>query len=203
MFRLWVGADYQVFRPTKKTKQQFVAYYHGKFIPLHGVDVIVEAAKVLENKGVEFRLLGGGQLEAKIKTKVKKLKLNKIKFLSKVDYIELPKYALQASVFLAGPFGTTSKARRVIPNKIFEALGMGLPTIVGDTKATRELLTDKEVIFVNPGDSKELAKKILWVKNNFGKAKIIAKKGRAKIKKESSPKVLGKKLKEKLNELIH
>lgn len=66
-----------------------------------------------------------------------------------------------------GIFGTTPKAARVIPNKVFDALAIGRPVITSDTPAIREAFIHGENIWVVPaGDEKALAEAIITLKND-------------------------------------
>src|SRR5204862_3717791 len=74
-----------------------------------------------------------------------------------VEYERLPGELNRAGCAL-GIFGTSGKAARVIPNKVFQALACGTPLVTADTPAARELLTDGEsALLVPPGDPKALA----------------------------------------------
>jgi glycosyltransferase involved in cell wall biosynthesis len=55
-------------------------------------------------------------------------------------------------------FGTSEKARRVVPNKVYQAMAVGRPIVTGDTPGARELLSDGEdAVLVLPGDPEALA----------------------------------------------
>jgi glycosyltransferase involved in cell wall biosynthesis len=57
-----------------------------------------------------------------------------------------------------GIFGTSQKAARVIPNKVFDALACARAVITRDSPAVRELLTPSTEVFVcTPGDPEALA----------------------------------------------
>jgi glycosyltransferase involved in cell wall biosynthesis len=57
-----------------------------------------------------------------------------------------------------GIFGTSEKARRVVPNKIFQAMAVGRPIVTADTPAIRELLVhEREGLLVPAGDPDALA----------------------------------------------
>ena len=66
----------------KKPTNSFAVLYFGTFIPHHGVDTIIEAAKILSNeKDIIFKLSGKGQTEEKIKKIVEKYQLKNVEFL--------------------------------------------------------------------------------------------------------------------------
>jgi len=83
---LIIGADESKFPscPFKETKEKFVVLYFGTFIPLHGVEVIIEAAKILErDSDIVFRFFGDGQTRDLKRRQVRKF-VNK-NFLKKID----------------------------------------------------------------------------------------------------------------------
>jgi glycosyltransferase involved in cell wall biosynthesis len=70
----------------------------------------------------------------------------------------------QADVCL-GIFGTSEKASRVIPNKVYQILASKKHLITADTPAIRELLKEGPCVhLVPPGDAKALASAILKIK---------------------------------------
>ena len=199
--RMFVGSDDKVFYPRAKKHHEakFIVYFHGTYIPLQGIEYIIEAANLLrEEKDIEFRLIGKGQTFEKVKAQSEILKINNLKFIEPVKYQELPEYMAQANIVL-GIFGKTKKAGYVIPNKVFEALAMKKAVITRKSKAIDELLTDGEnVKLVNPADPKDLADKILELKHHRGQREKIAENGYQLFKDKLTPKKLVKKILDKL-----
>ncbi len=157
--RVWVGADEKVFYPQDTPELTvFTVHFHGTYIPLQGVQYIIEAAQFLTEEPIHFRIVGNGQESKKIRDKASELGLTNIEFVDSVPLAQLPQYIASASVCL-GIFGDTQKTARVVPNKVFECVAMGKPVITADTAATRELFgnSNPPVMLVPRADSAALA----------------------------------------------
>lgn len=169
----------------------FTVFFYGHFIPLQGVEWIIRSAKVLQDKkDIHFRLVGNGQDYVRIKKLTLELNLTNVEFLPIMSYSELIKLQNEASVVL-GIFGTTAKASRVIPNKVYDGLAGNKALITEDSPAARELLTDySTVLFCKAGDPVNLAEKILYLKNNPNIRLKIATAGNNLISSFSSKRIV-------------
>ncbi|MBT4277897.1 glycosyltransferase [Candidatus Falkowbacteria bacterium] len=195
--RILVGSDDEIIKPKKvvNSHNKFLVHFHGKFIPLQGVEKIVKAAKLLEKYDVEFNIIGKGQTYKKIRKLAQDLSVNNINFIDYVPYEKLSEYMSKADVCL-GIFGNTDKAKRVIPNKLYEALASGCPVITMETLAAKEILENKKnVLFCKNNSSGDLANKILELKNNNDLRDKVATNGYNLFKNNFTPKILGRKLK--------
>ncbi|MDD4628378.1 MAG: glycosyltransferase [Candidatus Peribacteraceae bacterium] len=118
-----------IFRPMNAVKDpaHFAVLFHGKFIPLHGIEKVLRAMAIIEHSGegrIMLRIAGGGQTEPAMRRLAQELKLMNIEWLGWVPYGELPTLINTADLCL-GAFGDSDKARRVIPHKVWEALACG------------------------------------------------------------------------------
>jgi len=172
IFKIPLGADEKNFylrRPKthKKDRSHLKVLFYGKFIPLQGISYIVRAAKILEkDKEVKFEIIGSGQLSDNIKRLSKELDIKNIDFRDWVAYKDLPENILNADVCL-GIFGSTPKAQRGIPIKVYEALAMQKPVITGDTPAAREVFTHKQnALLCKMCNPEALAESIILLKEN-------------------------------------
>lgn len=204
--RILVGSDDEFFypRPSKNEEQYFRVVFWGGFIPLQGVEYIIEAAKLLENqKDIKFELRGFGQTYHQALELSRRIKAENITFNSSwVPYQDLPDYIARADVCL-GIFGETEKAMRVIPNKAVESLAMKKPLITGDSPAAREILVTKENSLLVPmANPRILADAILSLKEDNKLKKKIADNGHKLFKKILSPRAIGVQLKHNLTELL-
>ena len=203
--RVWIGADDDVFYPRKAKREEgvFKVFFHGSFIPLQGVHHIVKAAKLLkEERDVLFELVGKGQTFNEALKLAQSLGLNNLRFLGWVDYHELPNYLARADVCL-GIFGDTAKARRVIPNKVYEALAMAKPVVTGDTPAAREALTHGVNAWLcKMSDPRAIAEAVLVLKDDEGLRKRLALNGYRLFKERFSTEALGRLLKGLVREVL-
>jgi len=81
---------------------------------------------------------------------------------------------IAAATLCLGIFGTTAKARRVVPNKVFECVAVGRPVITADTEGIRSAFTDDEIAMVPPGDPEALADEIRRLHANPGPRERMA-----------------------------
>ncbi len=195
--RIWVGAEDGLFYPgPEKDDDSFVVLFYGSLIPLQGAEVILEAAKILEtHSDMRFEIVGSGQLSKKIAALAESLNLTNVSFIEWVDYEKLPKKIGESEVCL-GIFGNTSKARRVIPNKVYQALAMRKPVITGDSPAAREALIHGEnAVLCKMGDPGQLAEAILSLKKDPLLRRKIAENGHSLFKSHFTTEKIGRMVK--------
>jgi len=161
---LFVGCDENLFVPRPEPKAGYVLFY-SSFLPLHGSEIIVRAAKLLEgDRRIRFRIIGNGMEYPRIRRLADDLKLSNTDFLPPVPLSALPDHIAGAAICLGGHFSGSSKARRVIASKTYQCLAMARPTIVGDNEANRELLTPGYDAYFCPLDTPQgLAEAIAYL----------------------------------------
>ncbi|MEP4149534.1 MAG: glycosyltransferase [Halioglobus sp.] len=201
--RIWIGCDSEVFAPKEVVKcEKFTVCFHGKFIPLQGVQYILQAAKILENENVFFRIIGEGQTFPELKQYVDDEQIENVKFYGMLPMSDIPQLQLESHVGL-GIFGDTDKAKRVIPNKLYEIMALKMPVITGESVAVAELFTDGEELFTcNMADAESLADRIRTLRDNRGQLSDVALKGYQKYQDTCTPTELGKTLASALDDLI-
>jgi glycosyltransferase involved in cell wall biosynthesis len=136
--------------------------YVGGFLPLHGVDTVVEAATLLERRdlgprAVRFTLVGGGMTAHRAERDIAARGLRSVRRMARVSYPRAMDLLAGADVAL-GIFGTTPKAARVVPHKVWQSLAIGVPVITRRSRAMAEFFRGGEhLIEVPPGDASALA----------------------------------------------
>jgi glycosyltransferase involved in cell wall biosynthesis len=165
---VWVGAEVERFRlpppaggAARPAGTPLRVLFYGQFIPLHGIDTIVAAARLTSEEGIEWTVIGRGQEAPAIRRLLAETPLPKLRWVEWVDYAELRTWIRAADVCL-GVFGTSDKAASVIPNKVFQIVAAGQPLITRDSPAIRELLDPAApcVSLVAPGDAPALARAV-------------------------------------------
>lgn len=105
--------------------------FYGSFIPLQGVEVIVEAIRCYQGPAVRWCLLGGKNTECRAKAEQALADNPSVAFEDDISYESLPQRIRQADVLL-GVFGESDKTARVIPNKVYQSLACGRAVISCD-----------------------------------------------------------------------
>ena len=197
-----VGAMEEFMKNVNVTKNEnFTVIYVGKYIPLHGTEVIVETANILKTFNIDFFMVGKGQEFDRIKTIVKNKNINNVRFIEWLDREKLLQEMKRAHVVL-GIFRKGGKAERVIPNKVYDALSAGCVVVTARTPAILECFQEDEHVFlVEPENPKDLAEKILWIKSNYDKALLVAEKGKKRFLEIASYDIIGKRIGEALKDL--
>lgn len=110
---------------------------YGSYLPLHGYDVVSEAARLLDPaEGITLDLIGSGPERERTDALVRGLP--HVRLHDWVPYADLPGRVRDADVVL-GIFGSTEKARMVVPNKVYQAAQVGRTIVTADTPAIREV----------------------------------------------------------------
>ena len=130
---------------------------YGRWSPLHGLPTVLAAADELRDEPVRFELIGDGQLADFLADEVRRLRLDTVAVVGALPAWKLRSRIVAGDVCL-GVFGTSDKAARVVPNKVYDALAAGRPLVTADSAAARELLQDgRDALLVPAGDGAALA----------------------------------------------
>jgi glycosyltransferase involved in cell wall biosynthesis len=158
------GADDRLFRPVDTQRAEdgpLVVMYYGTFIPNHGTEYIVEAARILvDDTTVCFELVGEGPECEKAMSLARRYGLTNIRFVDWLGKDELLERVACADICL-GAFGTTPQSQMTVQNKIYEGLAMAKPLITGDSPTIRRVMQHgKHVYLCARADPHSLAQAI-------------------------------------------
>lgn len=150
-----VGAEPERFPQRPLPETPVYAVFVGKLAPLHGLGVVLDAAR---HQGVPpVRIIGDGQLAEWLAGELARNRPPGLEHIPWVPYAQLGDELARAHICL-GIFGGSAKASRVVPNKVWQAMAVGRPIITADTPGAREVLRDGETALLVPsGDPAALA----------------------------------------------
>lgn len=157
-----VGAEEAVFtpRPMADVSGPIRVLFYGSFIGLQGPEVIAEACRMVPE--VQWTFVGSGPLLENCQQLTQGL--SNVTWIPWIPYEQLPDRIAEAHVLL-GVFGSSQKAGRVIPNKVYQALACGRPVVTQQSPAYPQLLLQSSreasgIQFVPAGDPVALAETV-------------------------------------------
>jgi glycosyltransferase involved in cell wall biosynthesis len=109
---------------------KFVAGYIGTHGMAHGLERIVDAAELLQHRSdIRFVFAGGGAARDQLETYVRERQLNNVVLIPRQPKEMMPRLWSICDVSLVNLINTPLFSK-VIPSKIFESMGMGIPMVV-------------------------------------------------------------------------
>jgi glycosyltransferase involved in cell wall biosynthesis len=199
--RIWVGADDRLYFPRLEREKgehgTIEVFYYATFQPLHGVDVVLKAAELLESRGdIRFRLVGKGPELKNLRERLERgTKGGNLTWLQWVPEEELPEMIASADICLGGHFSSMPKAARVISGKTYQFLAMRKPVVVGDNPANQELLEDGEnAVFVSMDDPGALAAAIVRLADDAQLRRSLAFNGYQTYRENCTPEAMAAEL---------
>lgn len=151
------GVDISRFQPREKDQElasrlgldgMFVAGYIGTHGMAHGLETILRAAdQVRKHPGgerVRFILLGDGARKQALKQQAEEMGLTNVLFIDSVPKDEVVRYwsLLDASII---HLKKTELFSTVIPSKLFECMGMGIPVLHGVSGESADIVESQDV----------------------------------------------------------
>ncbi|MCG8591472.1 MAG: glycosyltransferase family 4 protein [Proteobacteria bacterium] len=163
----------------------------ARLIPKKGIDTLIRAlARTLENDELDWRLViaGDGYERAALEALVEALGVRRrVRFEGSVPNARVRELMAEADL-LGLPCRTDALGDRDgVPVVLMEAMAAGLPVVVGDLPAVRELVEDGETgRVVAPDDVPALARVLVQLCENPAEARRLAAAGRRRVEDEFS-----------------
>lgn len=163
----------------------------ARFVPKKGFDVLLRAAKRLEEQGLDFHLTmaGAGPRGPQLKTLAWKLGLrNRVSFPGFVSYDRISELFQSADVLVMPSVVHTTGDRDGIPTVIMEALLHRVPVVATNVSGISEVIHDGETgLLVPQRDHVALADAIGKMLGNREAAIQMAEKGRELVLENFDP----------------
>jgi glycosyltransferase involved in cell wall biosynthesis len=174
--KIFIAPNFNVSQLVHKRKKsdddELKICWWGTFIPLHGLENILQAMKILQANKLKFSCnLFGVDNESFIQyaEKIRLEQLEDCVFLRKdLSFTDnsLPQYLINNCDLALGIFGNTDKAYNAVPNKLVEALSMAIPTLTMNSSALKEFFNPEDLWTCEP-DPKSIAQSILAIANSI------------------------------------
>ena len=163
------GVDLEQFRPMERSARladKFGIDGHRTYGYVSNMDHVrerqeslIEAAAVLKSRGEEFRciLVGDGDRRKSLEQLAAKLEVEQeVVFTGSAPHSEIVEYYSLIDIFVV-PRQNERAARLVTPLKPFEAMAMGIPLVVSDLEALREVVEHDRGVVCDTENAEDLA----------------------------------------------
>jgi colanic acid biosynthesis glycosyl transferase WcaI len=170
------GVDLSRYSPRSRDKELslkwglngcFVIGYLGTHGMAHALEKVLDTAALLKgDPEVRFLFVGAGAAREGLIEEAKRRSLPNVIFIPRQPKEQMPKFWSLCDVALIH-LKDTPVFKTVIPSKIFEAMGMGLPLLLvaPEGEASQIVTSEKAGIHIPPGDPEALANAVLNLKN--------------------------------------
>lgn len=162
------GVDLSRFAPTPRDESLaqelglagcFIAGYIGTHGLAHGLETLLDTAEMFQNEGradLRFLFLGDGARKAELVQDARRRNLQNVVFIDSVPKADVVRYWTLLDVSIIH-LRDTDLFSTVIPSKMFESMGMGIPLLHGVPGESAGIVERERVGIVFPsGDAKAL-----------------------------------------------
>ena len=186
------GVNINHFTPSEKVKKKYDVIMHCRMLYDKGITELINASKILKNKGLKIKILflGSPDINNRASVSEKQLKIWKkeklIEWVTErenvLPYLRMSKIAVLPSY------------KEGLPKSLLEAASCGLPIISTNVPGCKEICKhDYNGLLINAKDSNSLAKSIENLYINNEKAKKMGIKSRNLVKQNFSDEIISNK----------
>ncbi len=197
------GADpllFEVHAPAEDLRRLYhlenktVVLYAGAHGPANDLQVVLEAARQLENEPIHFLLVGDGKDKPRLQQLAAAWGLKNVTFLPPIPKRKMPAILRAADIGLA-ILKPLEEYKTTYPNKVFDYMAAGLPILLVIDGVIRQVVETAECgLFVPPGDAQALAKAAKTLATDESQRRQMGERGRAYLEAHFSRRVLGEQL---------
>ena len=173
------GVDVSRFQPLSKDVElvekyalegKFVSGYIGTHGMAHALETILDAAEktssLPDGDRYRFILLGHGARKQALKERAESMGLTNVIFIDSVPKEEVPRYWSLLDVSIIH-LKKTDLFTSVIPSKLFECMGMGIPTLHGVAGESADIVKREGAgIVFEPENSEQLLENLVKLKDD-------------------------------------
>jgi glycosyltransferase involved in cell wall biosynthesis len=175
-FVLPVLADTSIYYPAEKeiNNEKIKILFYGSFIPLHGIDVILNTFSLMEKNNIEFEanIIGKGQMYSEMKKLHHDLNLKQVSMNGEVINEKQLSDMIREHDIVLGIFGESEKAKSVIPNKVYQSTACKKCTVTMTADVLKEFYNVEDLVTCD-NNPESLANVLTDLINNREKVNII------------------------------
>jgi glycosyltransferase involved in cell wall biosynthesis len=172
-----VLADTSIYYPLDKKieNEKIRILFYGSFIPLHGIDVILNAFSIMEKNNISFEvnIIGKGQMYSQMKELYSSLNLTQVSMNGEVINENQLSNMIREHDIVLGIFGESEKAKSVIPNKVYQSTACKKCTVTMKSDVLKEFYNEEDLITCN-NNPESLANALIDLINDKTKIEIIS-----------------------------
>ena len=172
-----VLADTSIYYPLDKNieNEKIRILFYGSFIPLHGIDVILNAFSIMEKNNISFEanIIGKGQMYSLMKELYSSLNLTQVSMNGEVINENQLSNMIREHDIVLGIFGESEKAKSVIPNKVYQSTACKKCTVTMKSDVLKEFYNEEDLITCN-NNPESLANTLIDLINDKTKIEIIS-----------------------------
>jgi len=180
-----------------------IAIYTGAHGKANGLDYILDAAKFGRDRvDITYVLIGDGSEKPRLKERAKKEGLDNVVFADAVSKEKLGGILAVCHIGLM-ILKDINEPRPVTPNKIFDYMFMGMPSLVNFEGPTIEMArADGSGLYVDPTRPQDLAEKVKMLADNPPLRAELGKRGREAAWEKYDRRIIANQLMETFNEVV-
>ena len=172
-----VLADTSIYYPLDKKieNEKIRILFYGSFIPLHGIDVILNAFSLMEKNNISFEanVIGKGQMYSEMKKLHNDLNLKQVSMNGEVINENQLSDMIREHDIILGIFGESEKAKSVIPNKVYQSTACKKCTVTMKSDVLKEFYNEEDLITCN-NNPESLANALIDLINDKIKIETIS-----------------------------
>jgi glycosyltransferase involved in cell wall biosynthesis len=195
-------ADGSAFRRLHGLEGKFAVIYAGAHGMSNDLDVLLQAAQILQGTNVQIVLVGDGKEKPYLVERARHLGLQNATFASAVPKREMPSVlaAADACVALLKPI---EAYKTTYPNKVFDYMAAGKPVLLAIDGVIRQVVEQAGCgLFVSPGDPAALADAIRHLATDPARAQAMGSKGKAYLERNFDREQIAERLLVVVNSMV-
>ena len=162
---VYISCEDSLFHPLNQSDSsetsETTVFWVGSGIPLQGLEVIIDAMKLVSDLPIHLRIAGASPILNRIMKQVTDDDISNITFLGRIPRKQVVTEIAESDICLGGHYSLIPKAKNVIAAKLYEMIAMKKPVIAGDNSAVRELFSHRRDLFLcEMGSASSLANAI-------------------------------------------